>query len=82
MDDGFYARFAKQRFAEVERAIADGLNRSITVESIDRIETGTEIRKYAAVDLVQPTSAAVRSGGKAAGVSEHDGAAGRGLRGP
>ena len=52
MDDGFYARFAKERFAAVERAIADGLNRSITVESIDRIETGTEIRKYA-VDLVQ-----------------------------
>lgn len=53
-DQAFYERFKKERLdsKEVRRAIDSGLTRSITVESVDRIETAAGTYKYAA-DLVQ-----------------------------
>jgi len=51
-DDAFYTRFSDDRFDKVEEAINSGLNRSITVESVDRIESTDGTYKYA-VDFVQ-----------------------------
>lgn len=53
-DDGFYNRFQEKRIrsGEIEDAIASGLTRSITVESVDFIENTQGTYKYA-VDFIQ-----------------------------
>ena len=53
-DRGFYERFRRERIESqaVQDAIASGLTRSITVESVDRIDESGGIYKYA-VDFVQ-----------------------------
>lgn len=51
-DDVFYKRFSEERFDKVEEAINSGLNRSIVIESVDRIENTDGTYKYA-VDFVQ-----------------------------
>lgn len=53
-DRAFYERFKRDRIdsKKVQEAIADGITRSITVESVDRIASYYGTYKYA-VDLVQ-----------------------------
>ena len=51
-DDAYYKRFSDERFDKVEEAINSGLNRSIVIESVDRIENTDGTYKYA-VDFVQ-----------------------------
>lgn len=51
-DDGYFKRFQDERFAAVEDAINSGLNRSIVIESVDRLDTTDDVFKYA-VDFVQ-----------------------------
>lgn len=51
-DAAFYERFKRERQEQVEKDIKSGLTRSITVESVDRIETVGNTYKFA-VDFVQ-----------------------------
>ncbi|WP_341702089.1 VirB8/TrbF family protein [Ferrovibrio sp.] len=51
-DLDFYKRFSAERFKPVEDALKSGLNRSITVESVDRIASAAGVYKFA-VDFVQ-----------------------------
>lgn len=52
-DDVFYKRFSDERFDKVEEAINSGLNRSIVIESVDRIESTEDGAYKYAVDFVQ-----------------------------
>jgi type IV secretion system protein VirB8 len=51
-DATFYEKFKSERFKSIDKAISEGLTRSITVESVDRIDTVGKNYKYA-VDFVQ-----------------------------
>ena len=82
MDDGFYARFAKERFARSSApSTASSTARSRWSRSTaSRRDRDPQVRRRPGANR-----RARRRGGraeKAAGVPEHDGAAGRGLRGP
>ena len=48
----YYKRFEKERFEAVKEAMKDGLNRSITVESVTKVESTSADHKYA-VDFIQ-----------------------------
>ena len=51
-DRDFWKTFAKERFEEIEKAMNSGLDRTITVETIDLVSRRDGISRYA-VDLVQ-----------------------------
>ena len=51
-DAAYWKRFGEERFREIEKAMNDGINRSIVVESADLVSRREGVSRYA-VDIVQ-----------------------------